>query len=283
MTKPRYRVLSVTAHPDDLEFGSAGTLAKWVDDGAELTICIVTDGSTGTQDRDLMGRRLAEVRRAETERAAKIVGASELVWLGHEDGYVEYTLELRRDIARVFRRFRPHRFLVMDPTPTIDNRFINHPDHRATGQAALDVSMTAGTTPGHFPELLDEGLVPWRGLREVWIQGPGLRSTGVDISATIERKVEALLCHESQIGDPERVVEWVKQRHAEHGHPFGFEYAESFDVITQGPGFHPDEQIEELDLARAPVHPPAAPARRRADGSGSGEEEESPGRSPDRG
>lgn len=258
----RYRVLSVTAHPDDLEFGAAGTLAKWVDEGAELTVCIVTDGATGTQDRELMGERLAAIRRTETERATKIIGARELVWLGYPDGYVEYTLDLRRDIASVFRKFRPHRYVVMDPATTIDDWFINHPDHRAVGHASLDVSMTAGTTPGHFPELLDEGLEPWRGLREIWLPGPGVRSTGVDISSTIDRKIEALLCHESQIGDPDQVAEWLRGRHAELGERFGFDYAESFDVISQGPGFHSDEQIEDLDLATASVHPPAAPVRR---------------------
>ena len=272
MTSPRYRVLAISAHPDDLEFGAAGTLAKWVDEGAELTICIVTDGSTGTQDRELMGERLAEIRRGEAEEAAKIIGATDLLWLGYPDGYVEYTLELRRELARVFRKYRPHRFVVMDPIPTVAGRFINHPDHRAVGQASLDVSMTAGTTPGHFSELLDEGLEPWRGLREVWIQGPGVKATAVDISATIDRKIAALHCHRSQIGDPEQVTAWVRSRTAEQGEPFGYEYAETFDVISQGPGFHPDEQLEKLDLARAPLHPPAAPVR-------AGEQGGDPGRS----
>ncbi len=181
------------------------------------------------------------------------------MWLGRRDGYLEYTLDLRRDVARVFRRFRPHRFVVMDPTPTIEGRFINHPDHRAVGQASLDTSMTAGTTPGHFPELLEEGLDPWRGLREVWVAGPGLKPRVVDISSTIDRKIEALMCHQSQVGkDAEQIAQFVRQFCAEAGKAAGFDYGESFQVISQGPGFHVGEQEEDVDLgdlAAAPTDP----------------------------
>jgi LmbE family N-acetylglucosaminyl deacetylase len=253
-----WRALVVTAHPDDMEFGSAGTLAKWVDEGAEVTLCLGTDGSTGTQDRSLMGAGLRDVRREETQRAAEVIGIRQLVWLDYPDGYVEYSLDLRRDLARVFRRYRPHRFMVMDPTPTIDD-FINHPDHRAIGQASLDVSMTAGTTPGHFPELLEEGLEPWRGLRELWIAGPGLKPHVVDISRYVDRKVQALMCHRSQVGDnAEEIASFVREYTAQAGKSAGFEYAESFKVIAQGPGFHTGEQDEEVqlgDLAEAPPDP----------------------------
>lgn len=257
------RVLSVSAHPDDVEFGCAGTLAKWAAEGAEVTLCIVTDGSTGTQDRSLMGTGLSEVRKRESARAAEVIGAKEIVWLDYRDGYVEYSLELRRDIAEVFRRACPHRFIVMDPTPTIES-FVNHPDHRAVGQASLDVTVTAGTTPGHFPELLDKGLEPWRGLRELWITGPGIRPDLVDISETIDKKIEALLCHESQVGEnAERIGAWLRQRTAELGKPKGYAHAESFQVIQQGPGFHADEEVEEdVPLAEPPLDPASAPVRR---------------------
>ncbi len=256
-----WRALAVAAHPDDVEFGCAGTLARWVDEGAELTLCITTDGSTGTQDRELMGEGLRDIRRDEAQRAADVIGAHELLWLGYPDGYVEYTLDLRRDIARIFRRHRPHRFVVMDPTPTIDDRFINHPDHRAVGQASLDVSMTAGTTPGIFPELLDEGLDPWRGLREVWVMGPAGGPRVVDISATIDRKVDALLCHTSQVGhDADQIATWMRERTAEIGAPHGLAHAESFRVIAQGPGFHAGEQDEvDFELSTPSPDPRSAP------------------------
>lgn len=250
-----WRALVVTAHPDDMEFGCGGTLAKWADGGAEITLCIATDGSTGTQDRTLMGRGLHDVRIEESRRAAATLGIEEVVWLGYQDGYVQYTLDLRKDIARVFRRYRPHRFVVMDPTPTIEG-FINHPDHRAIGQASLDVSMTAGTTPGHFPELLDEGLDPWRGLRELWIAGPGLKPRLVDITTTIDRKIQSLMCHQSQVGDDaERIAAFVRQSAAEAGATAGLGYAESFEVLHEGPGFHHGEQdeVDLGDMATAPL------------------------------
>jgi LmbE family N-acetylglucosaminyl deacetylase len=253
------RTLVVAAHTDDIEFSCAGAVAKWTAAGDRVTYCIVTDGSTGTQDRELMGERLAEVRRAESERAAAAAGVRDLVWLGYRDGYVEYTLDLRRDIAGVFRRLRPHRFLVQDPTPTIEDRFVNHPDHRAVGLASLDVSLSAGTTPGHFPELLEEGLEPWRGLRELWIMGPGSRPVAVDISATIERKIEALMCHRSQVGeDRESVGGWVREWSAGLGARHGLAHAETFQVIAQGPGFH-DEEVPDDDsgLARPSADPRA--------------------------
>lgn len=253
-----WRALIVTAHPDDFEFGAAGTAARWVDEGAEVTLCIATDGSTGTQDQELMGAKLHDIRVAESRRAADIIGVKELVWLDYRDGYVEYTLDLRRDIARLFRRYKPHRYMVMDPTPVIGD-FINHPDHRAVGHASLDVSLTAGTTPGHFPELLDEGLEPWRGLREVWIAGPGLRPVLVDISSTIDRKIAALMSHESQVGEnAEEIGGWLRRACAEAGEAEGYAYAESFQVIAQGPGFHAGEQDEPAgDLAEAPADPRA--------------------------
>lgn len=237
------RVLVVTAHPDDLEFACAGTVALWADEGAEVTVCIGTDGSTGTQDRALMGAPLAEVRKKESTAASEMLGVHELIWLGLRDGYVEYTQGLRRDLGRIFRRYRPHRFVVMDPTPTIGDRFINHPDHRAIGQACLDVAVTSGTTPGIFPELLDEGHEPWRGLAELWIAGPAGGPEVVDITTTIDRKIEALMCHASQVGeDAAEVGDWVRKWTAETGAPKGYAYAESFRVIREGPGFHAGEQ-----------------------------------------
>jgi LmbE family N-acetylglucosaminyl deacetylase len=254
----RYRVLAIMAHPDDLEFSSGGTIAKWSEEGAEITVCIVTDGATGTQDRELMGARLAEIRRQEAEAAARILGAQEFVWMGMRDGYLEYTFDLRRDFARLFRKCRPHRYVVMDPAPTIEDRFINHPDHRAVAQASLDVTLTAGTTPGHFPELLEEGFEPWRGLRELWIAGAGAKPVVIDISGTIDRKIDALMCHRSQVGDDRAEIErWVRERTEPEGRRAGFAYGESFQVISQGPGFHSGEVDEDVDFPEPAPDPRA--------------------------
>jgi LmbE family N-acetylglucosaminyl deacetylase len=258
MSEPRFRALAVSAHPDDIEFGLAGTVAVWADQGAEVTFCIVTDGSTGTQDKSLMGSGLKNLRREEAEAAARVLGAHEVVWLDRPDGYVEYTLDLRRDIAAVFRRTRPHRYVVMDPDPVIGDWFVNHPDHRAVALASLDVTLTAGTTPGHFPELLEQGLEPWRGLRELWIMGPGGGPRVVDISTTIERKIDALMCHKSQVGDDrERIEGWIKERTAGVGRPHGYAYAESFRVLSGGPGFHEGEtdDVELPEIAEPRLDP----------------------------
>lgn len=228
MTDPA-RILVISAHPDDIEFGCAGSVARWVDEGAEVTYCIVTDGSTGTQDTDIVGEKLADIRREESIRAAKVVGVEDLIFLGYLDGYVEPTLELRRDIARVFRKERPQRLVTMDPHPLPGGWFTNHPDHRAVAQASLDVTVTAGTTPGHFPELLDEGLEPWKGLREIYIYGPGGGEHAEDITSTVDRKIEALRCHESQIDwdvDP-MIRAWT----AANGKDHGYSYAELFHVL----------------------------------------------------
>jgi LmbE family N-acetylglucosaminyl deacetylase len=228
MTGP-LRILAVSAHPDDIEFGAAGSIARWVDEGAEVTYCIVTDGSTGTPDADLAGAALAEIRRRESINAAKTVGVDNVIFLGYRDGYVEPTLDLRRDIAREFRRARPHRMVAQDPGPLPGGWFINHPDHRAVGQTTLDVAVTAGTTPGHFPELLAEGFEPWRGLREVYMTGPGQSGLAVDISATIDKKIEALLCHASQVGA--EVGDWMRLATAEAGKQHGYAHAETFTVV----------------------------------------------------
>lgn len=267
MTEPRYRVLVVAPHPDDIEFGCAGTVAKWVDEGAAVTICLVTDGSTGTQDRSLMGKGLNQIRVEEAHKAADVLGAKEVIWLGYRDGYVEYSLELRRDIARAFRKVRPHRYVVLDPAPLIGGWFVNHPDHKAVGNASLDVTLTAGTTPGHFPEFLEEGLDPWRGLREMWLFSPEPGPVVVDVTDTIERKVEALLCHQSQVGDDaERISGFIKERAAAEGAREGYAYGESFVVTNRGPGFHPDELDEiDHDFAPLPLDPRSAPATKPPD------------------
>lgn len=230
VTEP-LRVLAVTAHPDDIEFGCAGAIAVWVDEEAEVTFVIVTDGSTGTSDTGLIGDRLAEIRREETIAAAKILGVDDVMFLGYRDGYVEPTLDLRRDIAREFRKARPHRMIVMDPQSLPGNWFVNHPDHRAVGQASLDITITAGTTPGHFPELLEEGHEPWRGLKEIYIAGPGGGETAVDITSSVDRKIAALKCHASQLGewDPDEMIRnWSAQMGKEHG----FVHAELFHRIV---------------------------------------------------
>lgn len=228
------RILCISAHPDDIEFGCAGSVARWVDEKNEVTYVIVTDGSTGTEDAELAGPKLAEIRVEEALNAAKIAGVEDVEFLRYRDGYVEYTMELRRDLARVYRKYRPERLIAMDPQSLPGGWFINHPDHRAVGQATLDVSLTAGTTIGHFPELAEEGLQPWRGLKEIFVTGPAGGETHVDISDYIDIKIRALQCHVSQVGHWD-VGSAVRQWTAEAGRKYGVAHAETFHVIRPLP------------------------------------------------
>jgi LmbE family N-acetylglucosaminyl deacetylase len=137
-----------------------------------------------------------------------------------------------KDLARQFRRHRPHRLVCMDPQRLPTDMFVNHPDHRFVAMAALDMTLTGGTTAAIFPELvLEEGLQPWRELQETWIFGPADGPTAVDITDVVERKLDALQAHVSQVGEWD-VRSFMKERLAERGHPFGYAYAESFRVLS---------------------------------------------------
>lgn len=206
------RVLVVTAHPDDVDFGSAGTVAAFTKAGLEVTYCIVTNGEAGGSDRSLSRADMAALRQREQRAAAAEVGVSDVRFLGHPDGAVQPSIELRRDISRVIRQVRPERVLTQSPERRWDSMYASHPDHLAAGEAAVCAVYPDARNPFAHPELLDdEGLEPWT-VNQLWIMGGPDPTTAVDTTSTIERKVAALLRHESQIGDPagitERMVEW---------------------------------------------------------------------------
>jgi LmbE family N-acetylglucosaminyl deacetylase len=223
------RVLVVFAHPDDAEFGSAGTVAAWCREGAEVGYVCVTDGSAGSNEPGVVREELAEEREAEQRAACDVLGVKDCVFLGIVDGHVEVTMDLRKAITREVRRFRPDLLVTPDPTRYWDEQrtYINHSDHRAVGQACMAVLNPDSSTRPMFPELLDEGFEPIE-IKHLWI--PAWDSgvdTYVDISETIETKIEALRCHKSQIHDWP-VDDWIRQRAKERGAPEGLEYAETF-------------------------------------------------------
>ena len=225
------RVLAVFAHPDDVDFGAGGTVARWVKEGWDVRYVCVTRGQKGAWDAHMDVDEYGAIREAEQRAAAKVIGVTDVTFLDGMDSEVFDNLDLRRALAREFRRHRPHRLLTMIPDPLPTDRFVNHPDHRAVGLATLDMTMTGGTTASIFPELLDEGLEPWRELEETWLMGPAIKPTFVDVTATLDLKLEALHCHASQIGDRD-VDTFVKQRLADAGRTFGVKYAETFRVIS---------------------------------------------------
>jgi LmbE family N-acetylglucosaminyl deacetylase len=203
------RVLVVTAHPDDVDFGSAGTVAAFTKAGLEVTYCIVTNGDAGGSDRSMPRSEMAALRQREQRAAAAEVGVTDVRFLGHPDGMVQATIALRRDISRVIRQVRPERVLTQSPERRWDFIFASHPDHLAAGEAAVCAVYPDARNPFAHPELLaDEGLEPWT-VNELWIMGGNDANTAVETTATIGQKVAALLRHESQIGDPAGVTERV--------------------------------------------------------------------------
>ncbi len=205
------RVLVVTAHPDDVDFGSAGTVAAFTSAGVEVTYCIVTNGDAGGDDRAMTRAEMAALRQDEQRAAAATVGVDDVRFLGYPDGQVQPTIELRRDISRVIRQVHPERVVTQSPERNWDFIFASHPDHMAAGEAAICAVYPDARNPFAHAELLEvEGLEPWS-VPELWVMGPGGASAGmaVDTSGTVERKVAALMCHKSQIGDPEGITRRV--------------------------------------------------------------------------
>ncbi len=223
------RVLVIAAHADDIEFGASGSIARWINEGAQVTYCIVTDNSAGSNDPAADLAWLVIKREEEQRASAAVIGVTDVRFLGYRDGDLQPTMELRRALTRIIREVRPDRVLSPDPTTVlIENFYVNHPDHRAVGEAALyAVFPSAGTRP-IFPDLLVEGYEP-HDVRDLYLMLSNQPDVFVDITDTIDLKVEALLCHESQVG-PE-VEEEIRRYGAEDGKLAGYAYGESFRVM----------------------------------------------------
>ena len=231
------RILVITAHPDDADFGSAGTVAGWTDAGIDVRYCIVTDGDAGGSDAAVSRPDMARLRRAEQAAAAKQVGVHDLRFLGYPDGQVEATIGLRRDLARVIRQVRPDRVVCQSPERNYARPGASHPDHRAVGSAALDAVYPDARNPFAFPGLLSEdGLEAWT-VREVWFSGSPTPNHYVDITDTFGRKLAALRAHVSQIRDPDGLEDmlrgWLSRSAAQGGLPDG-RLAEAFQVLQTG-------------------------------------------------
>jgi LmbE family N-acetylglucosaminyl deacetylase len=230
------RILVVTAHPDDVDFGSAGTVATWTDAGATVTYCICTDGQAGGFDPDVPRERIPEIRRAEQRAAAAAVGVSDVRFLGHVDGELEPTRELVREIVRVIRDVRPQRVMLPNPQRWWDRIGASHPDHLAAGEAAVRAVYPYARNPFAFPELLADGLEPWV-VEEVWVAAVPDPTVYVDVTDTFERKIEAIMAHASQHPEPDQVRPWVGGWLGENARAAGWDegrLAEAFRVHRTG-------------------------------------------------
>ncbi len=228
------RVLVVTAHPDDVDFGAGGTIAALTDAGVAVSYCIVTDGDAGGIDHAATRAEVAELRRREQREAAAILGVSDVRFLGYKDGELAVSHELRRDISRVIRQVRPQRAIIQSPDRNWNRIYASHPDHLAAGEAAIFAIYPDARNPFAHPALLnDEGLEAWT-VPEVWVFGTPTPNHFVDMTAFLERKLAALRAHHSQTAHMddlvERVTGWVTIQGQEAGLPAGG-LAEAFMVV----------------------------------------------------
>ena len=229
------RVVVVTAHPDDCDFGASGTIASWTATGVEVTYCICTDGDAGGFDPAVPRQEIPRIRRAEQEAAAKQVGVSDVRFLGYRDGSLEPTQDVRRDISRVIRQVRPQRALIQSPDRNWARIGASHPDHLAAGAAAIAAIYPDARNPFAHPSLLaDEGLQEWA-VAETWLMAHPVSNHVVDITDRCDTKIAALRAHESQTAHMDdlesRLRHWGAMNAEAAGLPAG-RLAERFFVVA---------------------------------------------------
>ena len=231
--EPYRRGMVVFAHADDAEWGCSGTVAKWCAEGWEVVYVVCTDGSKGTSDPDMSGARLAEIRQQEQRDAGAVLGLQDVVFLGYEDSMLEPTLDLRRDIARQIRRYKPDVVICESPVRRLShNGWLGHPDHLAAGEAAMSAVFPSARDHLTFPELLEEGLEPHK-VHEVWVPDGEEPDQFVDVTANMETAIEALKQHRTQVDDEDVGAHWQHWRRRT-GERAGFKYAESYRRFQLG-------------------------------------------------
>ncbi|GDX32553.1 GlcNAc-PI de-N-acetylase [Actinomycetes bacterium] len=228
------RVLVITAHPDDVDFGAAGTVAGWVAQGITVTYCIITDGDAGGADPNVPRGAIAGIRQGEQRAAGAVLGVTDIRFLGYRDGELTVSHDLRRDLSRVIRQVRPERVLMQSPDRNWKRIYASHPDHLAAGEAAIFAIYPDARNPfAHTALLQDEGLADWA-VPEVWVMGSPTPNHYVDVTDRFDIKLAALLAHTSQTGHMEdlagRITGWLTMQGIEAGLAEG-RMAESFMVV----------------------------------------------------
>ncbi|MCX6050146.1 MAG: PIG-L family deacetylase [Chloroflexi bacterium] len=224
--EPLNRVMVIAAHPDDPEFGAGGTIAKWAEAGKEIMYVLLTSGDKGSRDPLVRPAQLATLREEEQRAAARELGVQEVVFLRHPDGILDGTMELRRQLSAIVRKYKPNIVMGIDPW----RHYQLHPDHRASGTATLDAVWSA--REWHiFPEQLAGDEEPWR-VKEVYLFWTDHADYWEDITTTIDKRITALTRHASQVGtDTAKLDERIRERTRKVGEPHGYEYAEEFKRI----------------------------------------------------
>jgi len=221
-------ILGIAAHPDDLDVGAGGTIAEFIRRGAVVHYLILTDGSKGSDDPDVTSEKLITIRRAEQQKALDVVAGTSVTFLDYPDGELEITMGLKKDIVKVIRTIKPDVVITMDPTVIYSSKagIINHPDHRAAGQATLDAIFPLARDRLTFPELAVEGLEPHKVAHALLINFD-TSNYSVDVTDTFELKLAAIKAHASQFGDLEDST-WLRDMALRQGQRAGYSLAESF-------------------------------------------------------
>jgi LmbE family N-acetylglucosaminyl deacetylase len=221
-------VLVICAHPDDPDFGVAGTVAHWASQGAKVIYVIVTDGSKGSSEPDMTRDKLIRLREEEQRKAAKILGVAEVIFLRQPDGEIRNTYELQEMLVRQIRTHKPDVLVTHDPTARIvNNVYLNHVDHREVGDAVLDSAFPLARDRLNFPAHEKEGMEPHK-VYDIFLMFTNEPNYWVDITDTIDKKIAALKEHKSQIGDPDQLEERIRERASQRAEKVSFEYAEIF-------------------------------------------------------
>jgi len=223
-------VMIISPHPDDAEFGIAGTVAKWTREGRRVVYALCTNGEKGTSDRDMTPERLAEIRQVEQHAAAAVLGVSDVLFLGYPDQGLEGTDAFRKHIVRLLRTYQPQTVATTDPY----RRYLWHRDHRITGQVVMDAVFPYARDHLAYPDLLEEGLEPHK-VREVLFWAAEDINFRSDVTETFDTKLEALLCHKSQMVEFKHITdmgEYLRQRCRENAAGQDFELGEAFHRVA---------------------------------------------------
>ncbi|MGM0689721.1 MAG: PIG-L deacetylase family protein [Bacillota bacterium] len=228
MTVTKADILIISPHPDDSEFGAAGSVARWVKEGKEVTYLICTGGEKGTSDLAVKPEELAKTRMKEQKAAADLLGVKDVIFLGYEDQTLEDTPQFRKEIVRWIRTIRPDTIVTADPY----RRYIWHRDHRITGQVVLDAAFPYARDHLSYPDLLEEGLQPHK-VKEIFLWASEDPNYYSDITDTFDLKLAALRCHESQVSGHHfpSIEQWLRQRAEDAARDRDFELAEAFHRV----------------------------------------------------
>jgi LmbE family N-acetylglucosaminyl deacetylase len=229
----KQNILVILAHPDDPEFFCGATLARWARAGHRIDYYLLTCGDKGSDDPKRDPDELCAVRHREQEAAASVIGVHKVHFMDQPDGYLLPTIDLRRDVARIIRQFKPDILVTCDPQNLFPSNTygFNHPDHRYAGQVVLDAVFPAAGNPHYFPELMTQGFAPWTP-REVWVSLTASPNVTIDVTDLWETKIRALKEHASQIGDQAKFVERMHSRRTPDSTDENPRYEEKFHVLN---------------------------------------------------